>query len=209
VLQGDRVAVVAQGPWLGRDGFVAETAVQFDRVQASIARLERELEKSRQLIAEMAEEAGRTRRFQSFEDTLKNSRDYKLGDLQRGLRDLKVRLDAIEGERSTFAGLTYKSFEAIDKKLTELNAMQGLVARAETSVRRSTMLFIAVAAIAFAAIAAHILYRTDSIRRLASGLSHSAGPIRRPISRPCASMRIDVGMPMTFSSLPWRAVGSA
>jgi hypothetical protein len=157
VLQGDRVAVVAQGPWLGRDGFVAETAVQFDRVQASIARLERELEKSRQLIAEMAEEAGRTRRFQSFEDTLKNSRDYKLGDLQRGLRDLKVRLDAIEGERSTFAGLTYKSFEAIDKKLTELNAMQGLVARAETSVRRSTMLLIAVAAFAFAAIAAHIL----------------------------------------------------
>jgi hypothetical protein len=156
VLQGDRVAVVAQGPWLGRDGFVAETAVQFDRVQASIARLERELEKSRQLIAEMAEEAGRTRRFQSFEDTLKNSRDYKLGDLQRGLRDLKVRLDAIEGERSTFAGLTYKSFEAIDKKLTELNAMQGLVARAETSVRRSTMLLIAVAAFAFAAIAAHI-----------------------------------------------------
>jgi hypothetical protein len=157
VLQGDRVAVVAQGPWLGRDGFVAETAVQFDRVQASIARLERELEKSRQLIAEMAEEAGRTRRFQSFEDTLKNSRDYKLGDLQRGLRDLKVRLDAIEGERSTFAGLTYKSFEAIDKKLTELNAMQGLIARAETSVRRSTMLLIAVAAFAFAAIAAHIL----------------------------------------------------
>jgi hypothetical protein len=157
VLQGDRVAVVAQGPWLGRDGFVAETAVQFDRVQASIARLERELEKSRQLIAEMAEEAGRTRRFQSFEDTLKNSRDYKLGDLQRGLRDLKVRLDAIEGERSTFAGLTYKSFEAIDKKLTELNAMQGLVARAETSVRRSTMLLIAVAALALAAIAAHIL----------------------------------------------------
>jgi len=157
VLQGDRVAVVAQGPWLGRDGFVAETAVQFDRVQASIARLERELEKSRQLIAEMAEEAGRTRRFQSFEDTLKNSRDYKLGDLQRGMRDLKVRLDAIEGERSTFAGLTYKSFEAIDKKLTELNAMQGLVARAETSVRRSTMLLIAVAAFAFAAIASHIL----------------------------------------------------
>lgn len=157
VLQGDRIAAVTQGPWLGRDGFVAETAVQFDRVQASIARLERELEKSRQLIAETAEEAGRTRRFQSFEDTLKNSRDYKLGDLQRGMRDLKVRLDAIEGERSTFAGLTYKSFEAIDKKLTELNVMQGLVARAEMSVRRSTMLLIAAAACAFAAIASHIL----------------------------------------------------
>ena len=83
MLQGDRVAVVTQGPWLGRDGFVAETAVRFDRLQASIARLERELEKSRQTLAEMAEEAGRARRLQSFEDTLKNSRDYKLSDLQR------------------------------------------------------------------------------------------------------------------------------
>ena len=51
------------------------------------------------------------------EDTLKNSRDYKLSDLQRGVRDLKGRLDAIEGEKSTFVGLTYKSFEAIDKRL--------------------------------------------------------------------------------------------
>jgi septal ring factor EnvC (AmiA/AmiB activator) len=157
VLQGDRVAVVTQGPWLGRDGFVAETAVQFDRVQASIARLERELEKSRQTLAEMAEEAGRARRFQSFEDSLKNSRDYKLGDMQRCVRDLKARLDAIEGEKSAFVGLTYKSFETIDKKLAELSAMQGLVERADKNVRRSTMLFIAVAAFAFAAVAAHLL----------------------------------------------------
>jgi septal ring factor EnvC (AmiA/AmiB activator) len=157
VLQGDRVAVVTQGPWLGRDGFVAETAVQFDRLQASIARLERELEKSRQTLAEMAEEAGRARRLQSFEDTLKNSRDYKLSDLQRGVRDLKARLDAIEGEKSTFVGLTYKSFEAIDKKLGDLSAMQALVERAEKNVRRSTLLLIGVAALAFAAIASHLL----------------------------------------------------
>ena len=157
MLQGDRVAVVTQGPWLGRDGFVAETAVQFDRLQASIARLERELEKSRQTLAEMAEEAGRARRLQSFEDTLKNSRDYKLSDLQRGVRDLKARLDAIEGEKSTFVGLTYKSFEAIDKKLSELGAMQAPVERAEKNVRRSTMLLIGVAAFAFAAIASHLL----------------------------------------------------
>ena len=157
MLQGDRVAVVTQGPWLGRDGFVAETAVQFDRLQASIARLERELEKSRQTLAEMAEEAGRARRLQSFEDTLKNSRDYKLSDLQRGVRDLKARLDAIEGEKSTFVGLTYKSFEAIDKKLSDLGAMQALVERAEKNVRRSTMLLIGVASFAFAAIASHLL----------------------------------------------------
>ena len=72
-----------EGPWLGRDGFVAETAVQFDRVNATIARLEREVEKSREALAEMAEEANRVRRLQAFEETIKNSRDYKITDLQR------------------------------------------------------------------------------------------------------------------------------
>ena len=148
--------MVTQGPWLGRDGFVAETAVQFDRVQASIARLERDLEKTRQSLAEIAEEANRARRFQSFEDTLKNARDNKLAILQRGVHDLKARLDAIEGEKSTFVGLTYKSFEAIDKKLSELSAVQALVERAENTIRRSTILFVAVAAVAIAALAAHL-----------------------------------------------------
>jgi len=157
VLQGDRVAVVTQGPWLGRDGFVAETAVQFDRVQASIARLERELEKSRQTIAEMAEEASRARRQQSFEDTLKNSRDYKLTDLQRGFRDLKARLDAIEGEKSTFVGLTYKSFESIDNKLAELTALQTLVDQSDKNLRRGTMLCLAAGALAIVALASQLL----------------------------------------------------
>ena len=148
--------MVTQGPWLGRDGFVAETAVQFDRVQASIARLERDLEKTRQSLAEISEEANRARRFQSFEDTLKNARDNKLEILQRGVHDLKARLDAIEGEKSTFVGLTYKSFEAIDKKLSELSAVQALVERAENTIRRSTILFVAVAAVAIAALAAHL-----------------------------------------------------
>jgi hypothetical protein len=144
--------VVTQGPWLGRDGFVAETAVQFDRVNAVIARLEREAEKARQTIAEMAEEANRTRRFQSFEETLKNSRDNKITDMQRGFRDLRSRLDAIEGGKSAFAGLTYKSFEAIDKKLAELSALQALCAKSEENLRRNAMLVAAAAALALVGI---------------------------------------------------------
>ena len=149
--------MVAQGPRLGRDGFVAETAVQFDRMQASIARLERELEKSRQALAEVAEEAGRTRRFQTFEETLTNSRDYKITDLQRGFRDVKARLDAIEGEKSTFVGLTYKSFESIDKKLTELAALQVEVEKSQQNVRRNAMLFCAAAGLAVIAAVSHLL----------------------------------------------------
>ena len=149
--------MVTQGPWLGRDGFVAETAVQFDRVNASIARLEREAEKARQTIAEMAEEANRARRFQAFEETLKNSREYKLTDLQRGFRDLKARLDAIQGEKSTFVGLTYKSFDAIDRKLAELSSLQAQLERSEQTVRRSSMLVCAAAVLAVIAVGAQLI----------------------------------------------------
>jgi len=149
--------VVTKGPWLGRDGFVAETAVQFDRVNATIARLEREMEKSRQALAEMAEESNRARRFQAFEETLKNSRDYKITDMQRGYRDLKSRLDAIEGDKSTFVGLTYKSFDAIDKKLAELAALQAQFEKSERNVRRNAMLLAAAAVVAVIAVAAHFV----------------------------------------------------
>ncbi len=149
--------MVTQGPWLGRDGFVAETAVQFDRVNASIARLEREADKARQTIAEMAEETNRARRFQAFEETLKNSREYKLTDMQRGFRDLKARLDAIEGEKSTFVGLSYKSFEAIDKKLCELSALQAQLERSEQAVRRNAILVGAAALLAVVVISAQLL----------------------------------------------------
>jgi ABC-type transporter Mla subunit MlaD len=149
--------VVAQGPWLGRDGFVAETAVQFDRVNSSIARLERELEKSRAALAEMVEEANRARRLQTFEETLKNSREYKITDLQRGCRELKSRLDAIEGDKSTFVGLTYKSFEAVDKKLAELGALATQIERSERNARRYAVLFAIAAAVAAVAVAGQLL----------------------------------------------------
>jgi len=130
--------------------------VQFDRVNGSIARLERELEKSRQAIAEMAEEANRTRRFQAFDESLKNSRDYKITDLQRGFKDVKSRLDAIEGEKSTFVGLTYKSFEPIDRKLAELNALQAQVEKTEAAARRNATLFFAALGVAAIALVTHL-----------------------------------------------------
>jgi hypothetical protein len=162
VLQGERVVAVtpssASGKWVGRDGFVAEAAVQFDRIHANIARLERELEKSRATVAEMAEEASRLQRFQAFEETLKNSRDYKITDLQRSCKDMKARLDAIEGDRSTFAGLTFKSFEPVDRKLAELSALQMQVERAEFAARRNEVLFFGALAVAAVALASRFIF---------------------------------------------------
>lgn len=132
--------------------------MQFDRINANIARLERELEKSRATVAEMAEEANRTRRFQAFEETIKNSRDYKITDLQRSCKDLKTRLDAIEGDRSTFAGLTFKSFEPVDRKLAELSVLQMQVERAEFAARRNEVLFFGALAVAAIALASRFIF---------------------------------------------------
>ena len=132
---------------------MAEAAVQFDRINGMMARLERELDKSRQAIADMAEEANRTRRFQAFEETLKNSHDYKITELQRCCKDIKSRLNTIEGDKTTFLGLPFKSFEPINRKLAELGALQMQVERAENAARRNEVLFfgaLAVAAIALA-----------------------------------------------------------
>ena len=157
VLQGEKLAVVAQGPWVGRDGFVAETAVQLDRVNASIARLERELEKSRETLAALQEEANRTRRLEAFEETIKNSRDNKITELQRSARDLKARLDAIEGDRSSFAGLTYKSFTAIDQKLAELVSLHERIECSERKARRYGMLGVIAAAGAVVGFVIHFI----------------------------------------------------
>jgi len=163
VLQGERAAITvapigSTGKWVGRDGFVAEAAVQFERISGTIARLERELEKSRQTIEEMAEEAGRNRRFQAFEVSLENSRDYKITDLQRCCKDLKTRLDAIEGDRAKFAGLTYKSFEPVDRKLSELGGLQAHIERIEFAARRNGALFFGALAMAAIALASRFMF---------------------------------------------------
>jgi septal ring factor EnvC (AmiA/AmiB activator) len=153
---GDQVAVVTHGPWLGRDGFVAETAVRLDKVEGAIAHLEREAEKAQRVADELAEEVARVRRFESFEESLRNSRDYKFKENQKAFRDLKARLDAIEGKKSTFVGLTYKSFESIDKKLSELSALKGRVEKSNRNMLLCAVLFCAAFVFAGATAAYHL-----------------------------------------------------
>lgn len=153
---GEQVAVVTHGPWLGRDGFVAETAVRLDKVEGAIARLEREAEKAQRAADELAEEVARVRRFESFEESLRNSRDYKFKESQKAFRDLKARLDSIEGTKSTFVGLTYKSFGSIDKKLAELSTLQARVEKSNRNMRFCAVLFCA-ALVSAGAVAAYYL----------------------------------------------------
>lgn len=113
--------VVTSGPWAHRDNYIAETAVTLDRLTAKIERLERREDALKKQVAELIEQAAHASRLQALAESLRNSRDYKLDEVLRQVKDVRNRLDAMEGPRSDFNGLTYKTFAAIDRRLGELS----------------------------------------------------------------------------------------
>ena len=114
--------VVTGGPWTTRDSFIAETAVTLDRLTAKIERLERQEDALLKRVAELTEHAQQVNRFQALAESLRNSRDYKLDEVFRMVKDVRGRVEAMEGPRTEFNALTYKTFGAIDRKLAELCA---------------------------------------------------------------------------------------
>ena len=137
----EQSGVVTTGPWMARDGFVAETSIKLDRLQAKLDRLHHEGELVKQHVAELIDNAHQANRFQALEEGLRNGREYKIDDLLRCVKDVKGRLDQIEGGRAQFNGLAYRSFEAIDKKLTELGAFQARLTALERTVKLNAALF--------------------------------------------------------------------
>lgn len=125
----DTSTVIPMAPWLARDGFVAETAVRLDKLQAAFERLAAEQRTARDTLSGLKDDTEQVLRMRSFDETLRNARDLKLDEIVRSVRETRERLSAIEGPRSTFNGLTYRSFEAIDAKLNELASLQNRVER--------------------------------------------------------------------------------
>lgn len=112
--------VVTAGPWSSRDSYVAETAVLIDRLAAKIERLERREEALTAKVADLIEHAQQSGRLQALAESLRNSRDYKLDETIRQMKELRGRVDAVEGPRSDYALLTHRSFVAIDRKFAEI-----------------------------------------------------------------------------------------
>jgi len=75
------------------DGFIAETAVKLDRLQAIVTSLDHETRESKKALSELSDVADRARRNQAFEESLRNAREYKIDEMVRACRDLKARLD--------------------------------------------------------------------------------------------------------------------
>lgn len=129
------------------DGFIAETAVKLDRLQAMVSSLETETRDSKRALSDLTETADRARRMQAFEESLRNSRDYKIDEMLRCCRDLKARLDHIEGKRANYASLPYNTFEQVNNKLAELVELKSAVAASEKRVRINGLLFLGALAV--------------------------------------------------------------
>lgn len=118
----DPNGVVTAGPWLARDGYVADTAIAIDRLTAKIERLERREEALQKQVAELVELSHQAGRFQALAESLRNSRDYKVEEATRQVRDLRGRIDAIEGPKGDFASRTHRTMVDVNRKLAELSA---------------------------------------------------------------------------------------
>jgi DNA repair exonuclease SbcCD ATPase subunit len=122
-------------PKFSREGFVAETAIRLDRLQASVQRLEREAAGVKGALDELAEASDQIKRFRAFEETMRNAREYKIDELMRCTRELKSRVAQIEGDRTKLPALRYNSIERIDRKLSDLATLENALVASEYRVR--------------------------------------------------------------------------
>lgn len=152
---GDKQMLAGAAPWLMHDSFVADTAIKMDRLQVSVAKIDRDLERNKAALADLKDSVEQNNRFHVFEQNLRHSREYKLEEMLRCFRDAKARLDKLEGSKSVFAGLPYNNFESINKRLEELSALQKQCQHSEQIAWRNALLFYCTLALLLASVASH------------------------------------------------------
>lgn len=133
-------------PLIARDSYVAETASKIEQLQATMRLMSRDLAQIAGAVADLQQTADQEKRWQTFQLGEKRSRDTKLDELLRGCRDLKARLDRIEScSKGDFHA--YHSFEAVSRKLAELETFPDYARRIERSLKlRSWVLAATIAA---------------------------------------------------------------
>ena len=102
-----------------REGFIAETAVKLDQLQANHRVLAREIAELADRVAKIEEVAGHDHRLHAFEQSQQRAKAETVAEVVRACRDLKTRLDRIEA-RSDGDFHAYNSFAAVSRKLSEL-----------------------------------------------------------------------------------------
>jgi hypothetical protein len=152
-----RYDIAPSVPLIARDSFVAETAGKIEQLQATVRLMSRDLGQLASKVTQLQEASEQDQRWQAFQQNEKRSKQSKLDELLRGCRDLKSRLDKIE--QSTGGDYhAYNSFEAVSRKLAELETFRDESRRIERSMMmRAWVLFGAVSVTAVVVVLANVL----------------------------------------------------
>jgi DNA repair exonuclease SbcCD ATPase subunit len=152
-----RYDIAPSVPLIARDSFVAETAGKIEQLQATVRLMSRDLGQLASKVAQLQDASEQDQRWQAFQQNEKRSKQSKLDELLRGCRDLKSRLDKIE--QSTGGDYhAYNSFEAVSRKLAELETFRDESRRLERSMMmRAWVLFAAVSVTSIAVVLANVL----------------------------------------------------
>jgi hypothetical protein len=154
-----RFDVAPSVPLIARDSYVAETASKIEQLQATIRLMSRDLGAVATKVADLQSTAEQEQRWQTFQKSERRSKEIKLEELLRGCRDLKARLDRIEA-RSSGDFHAYNSFEAVSRKLAELETIRDDAKRMErTLTLKAWLLSAAVGASALVIVLANALAR--------------------------------------------------
>lgn len=134
-------------PLIARDSYVAETATKIDQMQAAMRLIARDVADLSAKMAALQTVTDQEQRRYSFQQGEKRTREGKLEELLRGCRDLKARLDRIEG-RGDGNYHAYNSLEAVSRKLAELEHFKDEAQRVERSVTLRAWMFCGALALA-------------------------------------------------------------
>ncbi len=118
---------------IARDSFVAETSNKIEQLQASIRLMSRDLSHLANSVTDLQQNAAQEHRWQNFDAAEKRNRQDKLEEALRNCRELKARIDRIEA-RGNGNYHAYTSFEAVSRKLTELEDYKEEAHRVERSL---------------------------------------------------------------------------
>ena len=125
---------------IARDTYVVETAGKIEQMQASIRLLARDVSELASKVGALQDTASQDHRWHAFQDNERRARETKFDETLRVCRDLKARLDRIE-PRAGGDYHAYNSFEAVSRKLAELEQHRDNAQRVERKVTLRAWLF--------------------------------------------------------------------
>jgi hypothetical protein len=127
-------------PLISRDSFVVETGNKIEQMQATLRLLSRDVGELTRKVTDMQTAAEQDHRWHAYQENDRRARSAKFEEVLRCCRDLKARLDRIE-PRATGDYHAYNSFEAVSRKLAELEHFRDEARRVERNVTRRAWLF--------------------------------------------------------------------